>query len=234
MYVFSYLQIPEATRGALGSPISDLIPRRAPNDEVRAMLAVPGHLIENDSSASLVLVTKQGIVKRTALSEYRRTNSRGLRALTIRDGDALCAALLSDPGGPGAENGEDLLLLSSEGRLCRFPLSSGGAGASDDEGEGEGEGEGVADGIRISSRTSMGVQGIRLRKGHVAIGGAVVASGGAGGTADDEEASEDGNEEVEAGEQVRTTGEKRERIMYWAGRHKKNRVKGNGIGLGLG
>jgi DNA gyrase subunit A len=93
------------------------------------------------------MVTRKGLVKRTALSHYSRINKSGLNAITFREDDTLIKALRSD--------GErELFLATKEGRGIRFSEQQ----------------------ARAVGRTAMGVRGMKLRENDEIIG-ATVADG---------------------------------------------------------
>lgn len=89
----------------------------------------------------LVMATKKGVVKKTALSAYSRPMKGGIIAVNLRDGDELIEAR-------SVAKGEDLLLATSKGMAIRFHES----------------------GARAMGRTASGVRGIRLGKGDEVVG----------------------------------------------------------------
>ena len=77
-------QIPEASRTAKGSNLVNIIEIEQ-DEKVTAMIAVP----EFDNESYLTMVTKQGVIKRTLLSEYEYQRKGGKRALRLDEGDEL-------------------------------------------------------------------------------------------------------------------------------------------------
>jgi len=89
-------EIPEGQKATKGRPIQNLI--SIPNDDkVKAYLNVvnlkdPEYLENN----FIIMVTKQGVVKKTSLEAYSRPRTNGINAITVRDGDELLQACLTD------------------------------------------------------------------------------------------------------------------------------------------
>lgn len=122
--------IPQMGRAAKGRPIVNLLQLEA-NENVQAMLPVR----EFDDQHYLVLATKKGIIKKTVLSDYANPRTAGIRAVNIRDDDALIGALIT--------NGEnEIMLTSREGMACRFKESD----------------------VRPMGRTAGGVIGMKLEE----------------------------------------------------------------------
>ena len=94
----------------------------------------------------LVLATKNGLVKKTALSAFRRPTRAGLNAIKLREGDELIDTTVVGPG-------DELIISSAQGNAIRFRHTD----------------------VRAMGRTASGVKGIRFRKGDYAVG-MVIAS----------------------------------------------------------
>jgi DNA gyrase subunit A len=135
-------EIPEAGRQAKGMPLVNLL-NLSGGETIAAMIPVT----KNDWDGYLIMVTRKGLVKRSALELYSNIRKSGLNAITFREDDTLIEVLRSD--------GErELFLATKEGRGIRF-------------------GEEQA---RAVGRTAMGVRGMKLRQNDEIIG-ATVADG---------------------------------------------------------
>lgn len=129
-------EIPEYSRTAKGLPIVNLLEVQK-DEKVTAMIPVP----EFDEEQYLFFATKQGIVKRTSIQEYRNIRTNGIIALTLRGDDELIGVKLTS-------NDEDIIIGTRDGMLIRFKESD----------------------IRVMGRTAGGVIGIRLREEDYVIG----------------------------------------------------------------
>ncbi|MBF4502141.1 DNA gyrase subunit A [Savagea sp. SN6] len=129
-------EIPEYSRTAKGLPIVNLLEVEK-DEKVTAMIPVP----EFDEEQYLFFATKQGIVKRTSIQEYRNIRTNGIIALTLRGDDELIGVKLTS-------NDEDIIIGTRDGMLIRFKESD----------------------IRVMGRTAGGVIGIRLREEDYVIG----------------------------------------------------------------
>ena len=89
----------------------------------------------------MILQLKEALVKKSALSEYKRINQSGLRAIKVQDSDSLLATRLTD-------GKNDVLLCSSSGKIIRF---------SEED-------------CRSMGRVSQGVKGISLEDSEKIIG----------------------------------------------------------------
>lgn len=96
----------------------------------------------------LVMATKNGVIKKTELSDYRRPRKLGLIACNLREGDELIGVDIVGPG-------EDIVLSTKKGRAIRFDHEN----------------------VRPMGRTATGVRGIKLRDGDEVVGMAVVKPG---------------------------------------------------------
>ena len=128
-------EIPEASRVARGTAIVNVLPLY-PDEKVTNMIPVPK---EDRDSQFLIMATRHGLIKKTALSAFRNIRRVGLIAITLQEGDSLIGAELIEGG--------DVMLASRMGQAIRF---------SDDR-------------IRASGRTSMGVRSMRLEEGDEII-----------------------------------------------------------------
>lgn len=126
--------IPEAGRAAKGTAIVNLL-QLAGGEKVTAMLP----LISGDKSKYLVLATRNGVIKKTPVSDFDNIRRGGIIALNLRDGDELIGVMLS--------SGEDEFLVGTRNGMCiRFHESD----------------------VRSMGRTATGVRSIELDEGdHV-------------------------------------------------------------------
>jgi DNA gyrase subunit A len=106
-------EIPEGSRVSKGRAIQNLI-NIEQDDKVMAFLNTKD-LKDKDyiNSHYVVMVTKKGIVKKTSLEQYSRPRQNGIAAITVREGDELLDAKLTD-------GNSQILLAASSGKLVRF------------------------------------------------------------------------------------------------------------------
>ena len=129
-------QIPEASRTAKGTNIINILETQ-PGETITAMISVE----EFEENAYLTMVTKQGVIKRTLLSEYEYQRKGGKIALSLDEGDELVFVMLT-------HGDADLLLATHEGSAARFTESA----------------------VRPLGRTARGVRGVKLREGDYVVG----------------------------------------------------------------
>jgi len=127
--------IADSKKQAKGIFITNLIEMQ--QDE-RVTTIIPIRDYERDY---LLLATRDGVIKKTALSQFEEVRRNGKIAMRLDEGDQLIAARL-------ATDESNILLVSSDGQAIRFKI----------------------DDLREASRTSGGVRGIRLRKGAYVVG----------------------------------------------------------------
>jgi DNA gyrase subunit A len=124
-YWLNVYQIPEGDKTSKGRAIQNLI-QIPPDDKVRAIIDVKD-LQDKDFVAghNIVLCTKKGIIKKTALADFSRPRQTGVNAITILEGDELLEAKLT--------NGNcEIMMAVKSGRAIRFPeekVRSTGRGA---------------------------------------------------------------------------------------------------------
>lgn len=131
--------IPEAGRAAKGTNIVNVLPLEA-GERVTAGIAVRSL---EDENAFLMFITKNGTVKRVALTALNTARKAGIRALTLDEGDELIEVRLTD----GKQN---IILATHDGMTICF-----------DEND-----------VRSMGRDAVGVRGIKLREGDYVIGAA--------------------------------------------------------------
>jgi len=126
-------EIPEGAKATKGRPIQNLI-SIPQDDKIKAYLNVnnlkdPDYLNNN----SIIMVTKKGTVKKTTLEAYSRPRTNGINAITVREGDELLQANLTD--------GEsEVIIAKKKGKAIRFPEAK----------------------VRPMGRTASGVRGVTL------------------------------------------------------------------------
>ena len=112
-YWLKVYEIPEGSRASKGRAIQNVINIEA-DDKIKAYLNVK-NLKDEDyiNNNYIVLATKQGIIKKTSLEAYSRPRTNGVIAITVREGDELLEAVMT--------NGHsEILLAGRKGRCCRF------------------------------------------------------------------------------------------------------------------
>ncbi len=134
-------QVPLASRTARGTPIVNIVPI-APDENITAWQAVKGY----EQGGFLVMVTQQGMIKKTALEEYdTHLHSKGLIAININKGDHLKWVMWTD-------GSKDIILATRLGKALRFSESD----------------------VRPMSRSAAGVKAIKLVKGDEIVATVVV------------------------------------------------------------
>jgi DNA gyrase subunit A len=140
-YWLKVYEIPEGSRASKGRAIQNVI-NIEPDDKIRTYLNVK-NLKDEDyiNNNYIVLGTKRGIIKKTSLEAYSRPRANGVIAITVREGDELLDAIMT--------NGQsEILLAGRHGRCCRF-----------DEND-----------ARALGRTASGVRGINIDDDDEVIG----------------------------------------------------------------
>ncbi|HUW06845.1 MAG TPA: DNA gyrase subunit A [Williamwhitmania sp.] len=133
--------IPEGAKATKGRALQNIINIK-PDDMVKAYINVK-KLTDTEyiTSNYIILCTKKGIIKKTSLEAYSRPRQTGVNAITIKDGDQLIEAKLTD-------GQEHILLAAREGKAVRFP-----------------EGQ-----VRPIGRTGSGVKGISITAADEVVG----------------------------------------------------------------
>ncbi len=145
LYHLKVYKIPEASRIAMGKAIVNLI-SLAPDEKIMATLSTKDFSDER----SLAFFTKNGVVKRTNLSEFESNRSCGIRAIVLDEGDELVGAKVVD------KNAKHLLIASHLGIFIKFPLED----------------------VREIGRTTRGVIGIKLNENDFVVGAVVISDDG--------------------------------------------------------
>ncbi|SFN28696.1 DNA gyrase subunit A [Paenimyroides ummariense] len=126
-------EIPEGSKQAKGRAIQNLI-NIENDDKVKAFICTQDLRDEEyTSNHYIVMCTKQGQVKKTSLEQYSRPRQNGINAITIKDGDELLEAKLTD-------GNSKVLVAAKNGKMVRFDESK----------------------TRPMGRTASGVRGIKL------------------------------------------------------------------------
>ena len=109
VYSLKCYQIPEAGRQARGTAIINLL-QIASGEKISTMLPMPK---ESDQEFNLVMATREGMIKKTALEEFRNLRKNGLIAIALREGDELIGVRLST-------GDDEMLLATRQGMSIRF------------------------------------------------------------------------------------------------------------------
>ncbi|OGO53024.1 MAG: DNA gyrase subunit A [Chloroflexi bacterium RBG_16_68_14] len=134
--------VPDASRQARGIPLINLI-------EIDQRELVTAVVAARDfQKDAMVLATATGEVKKTSLSEFASVRRAGLIAMDLEANDVLVSAKL-------AEEGDEVLIVTSDGQSVRFPVAE----------------------LRSASRASGGVRGVRLGKGARLVSMDIVSAG---------------------------------------------------------
>lgn len=136
VYVRRAHRIPESGRQSKGTNIINII-EKEPDESVTAFISVNGY----DEDKYLVMVTRNGTIKRTSLAEFEYQRKGGKRALTLDDGDELVFVRQTD-------GTADIMIATNVGRAVRFHESD----------------------IPVHGRNARGVRGIKLGDGEKVVG----------------------------------------------------------------
>jgi DNA gyrase subunit A len=101
-------ELPEASRVARGQHVANLLAFQ-PDERIAQVIQIPNYQV----SPYLVLATRKGLVKKTALTDFDSPRSGGIIAINLRDDDELVGAALIGPS-------DDLLLVSKKAQAIRF------------------------------------------------------------------------------------------------------------------
>ena len=145
IYKLRAYQIPYASRTAKGLPIVNLLSF----DENEKLAAVLNVNEKEDKEGFLFFATRNGIVKKTEVSEFKNIRTNGIRAILLNEGDELFKVALTD-------GEKDIILGASSGKAIRFSESD----------------------VRPMGRISAGVRGILVEPPVMVVGMAVVNTDG--------------------------------------------------------
>ena len=144
VYRLKCYEVPEGARTAKGINIANLLPL-SPDEKVTSMVQVP----QWEEESYLVLITRNGIIKRTELSAYRNVRKSGLIAIDLDEGD-----LLSWAGITGGQ--DELLVATHDGMAIRFKETD----------------------VRAMGRSARGVKAITMREGDCVVGTSILREDG--------------------------------------------------------
>ncbi len=139
-------EVQEAGRDAKGQHVANLLAMQ-PDEEIAEILDIRDY----EAAKYLVLATRDGLIKKTALDEYDTNRSGGIIAIKLREDDELVSALL-------VEEDSDLLLVSRKGMSIRFTASD--------------------EALRPMGRSTSGVIGMHFRGDDSLLDAAVVSDEG--------------------------------------------------------
>lgn len=131
VYVLKAYNIPEAGRQTKGRALVNLLPLEA-DEKINTILK-----FDHSEGASLMLATRQGIIKKTPLTEYESIRKNGKIAIKLLEGDNLVSAAI-------VKSGDELLLASDNGKCLRFNENN----------------------VRPMGRTSHGVRSMKMEAGE--------------------------------------------------------------------
>ncbi|MGN1158539.1 MAG: DNA gyrase subunit A, partial [Agathobacter sp.] len=136
VYRMKAYEIPEASRTARGTAIINLL-QLTPGEKITAVIPLKDY----EDGKYLFMATKNGIAKKTSITEYANVRKTGLAAITLREDDELIEVKITD-------NTNDVFLVTKYGQCIRFHETD----------------------VRKTGRTSMGVIGMSLVDGDEVIG----------------------------------------------------------------
>jgi DNA gyrase subunit A len=139
-------EIQEAGRDAKGQHLANLLALQ-PGEEVAQVLDIRDYA----AAKYLVLATREGLIKKTALTDYDTNRTGGIIAINLREGDELVSALL-------VEEDQDVLLVSRKGMSIRFTASDAA--------------------LRPMGRSTSGVIGMHFRDDDQLLSASVVSDSG--------------------------------------------------------
>jgi len=128
--------VPESARASRGQSVYSLIEGADRSDRIVSM--IPADDL-NDDTKQLVFLSRLGMMKRTAVTEFSNPRSGGVKAAGVKEGDAIMDVALSD-------GSAEVMLLSRNGRAIRFPEEQ----------------------VSVVGRTALGVKGMSLTEDEVA------------------------------------------------------------------
>lgn len=142
VYRMKGYEVPEYGRQAKGIPVVNLLNFEG-DEKIQTVVNVRGEASE--SKDYLFFVTRLGVVKRTAVSEFSNIRTNGLKAVTLHDDDEVLSVEITD----GTQN---IIIATHNGYSVSFAEAD----------------------VRVMGRSAAGVRGIRLREGDWVIGSDVL------------------------------------------------------------
>ena len=143
VYELKAYEIPEAGRQARGMAIINLL-QLAPGERIQTVIPVR----DTDHKKYLLMATRNGIVKKSPLEDFRNIRKDGLIAIKLREDDELIKVQMTD-------GNKEVIMASHLGMSIRFKESD----------------------VRPMGRTAMGVKGMELNEGDYVIGMELVKEG---------------------------------------------------------
>ena len=144
VYRLKCYEVPEGSRQSKGINIANLLPI-TPDEKVTSMIRVP----EFDEDKYLIMVTRQGIIKRISLNAYNTARKGGLIALELNEGDELAWVRMTD-------GDSQVIVATKKGVAIRFKETD----------------------VRPMGRQARGVKALNLKEGDSVVGMSVVREGG--------------------------------------------------------
>lgn len=136
VYRIKAYEIPESSRTSRGTAIVNLL-QLLPEEKITAVIA----LREYEEDKYLFMATKNGLVKKTSLSEYMNIRKTGLQAINLREEDELIEVKVTD-------DNKEIILVTKQGQCIKFKETD----------------------VRTTGRTSMGVRGMNLSYDDEVVG----------------------------------------------------------------
>ncbi len=135
-------EIPEGTKTSKGRAIQNMLNIES-DDKVKAFINLTGKLSDEEyiNNNYIILTTKKAVIKKTLLEAYSRPRQNGINAITVREGDTLLEAKLTN-------GSSEIMMAARNGKAIRFPENL----------------------IRPMGRTASGVRGMRLDDGDELVG----------------------------------------------------------------
>ena len=146
VYRMKGYEIPEYGRTAKGIPMINLLDISG-DEKIQTVINVPAAKVQEsqDKEMYLFFITRQGVVKRTAVSEFGNIRKNGLKAVTLHDDDELINVLATD-------NTKNIIIATHQGYAVSFAETD----------------------IRSMGRSAAGVRGVRLRENDYVVGSAIL------------------------------------------------------------
>ena len=143
VYRIKCYEIPESTRQSKGINIANILPLAA-DEKVTSMIRIP----EFEEDKYLIMVTRQGIIKRIALNAYNTARKGGLIALDLNEGDELAWVRMTD-------GNNEVIIATKKGMAIRFKETD----------------------VRPMGRLARGVKALKLKEGDTVVGMSIIEEG---------------------------------------------------------
>lgn len=141
VYRLKGYELPEAGRSAKGTNLVNILPLN-PGEKIQAVMPVK----EFEEDKFLVMATREGLIKKTDLTQFASIRKNGLAAINLREGDELIGVKMTD-------GQSEILIVTQDGYSMRFSETD----------------------VRPMGRTATGVKAITLREGDSAVSMNVIA-----------------------------------------------------------